>query len=120
MLFTETRTGPVVAPPGIVATICESLQLLVVAVAPLIRIALLPLVAWKPDPLTVTCVPAGPVVGEMLFTCGGGIVNLTLLPVVTPPTATNTVPLVAAVGTVAVMLESFHAVAVAVTPLNWT
>lgn len=55
MLLTETLTAPVVAFAGTVATICVSLQLVVVAVIPLKVIEeLAPLVAWKPEPVTVT------------------------------------------------------------------
>ena len=41
--------------------------------------------------------------------------NCTLLPVGTPPTVTSTLPLTAVAGTMAVMLESLQAVAVALT-----
>lgn len=68
-LFTVTLTGPVVAPEGTVPTICESLQLVVATVQPLIvRELPLPFVAWKPEPVTVICVPEIPVAGVMLTT----------------------------------------------------
>src|SRR5688572_16930277 len=47
----------------------------------------------------------------------GLTVNVTPL-LATPPTVTTTLPVVAPVGTGAVMLVALHAVGVAVTPLN--
>jgi len=56
--------GPVLAPSGTAATICVSLQLvIVVAVAPLNDAVLVPCVAPNPDPEMVTAVPADPYVG---------------------------------------------------------
>lgn len=65
--LTVTTTGPASAgtADGTVATICELLQLVTVAVAPLKVTVLLPWVAPKFDPATVTDVPTPPIVGEI-------------------------------------------------------
>ena len=65
--------GPVLAPSGTVATICESLQLvIVVAVAPLNETVLVPCVAPNPEPEIVTDVPGAPDIGEIPVTTGLG------------------------------------------------
>jgi hypothetical protein len=55
-----TEIWPVVAPPGTVAVSCESFDTLKLAATPLNLTALVPV---KPEPLTVTSVPGGPLVG---------------------------------------------------------
>src|SRR5439155_16815102 len=68
---TVTMTGPVAAPSGTWATICESLQLvIVVAVPPLKDTVLLPCVAPNPDPEIVTEAPGAPDVGDTPVTTG--------------------------------------------------
>jgi hypothetical protein len=65
--LTVTTTGPVPEgmAAGIVATICELLQLVTVADAPLKVIVLLPWVALKFDPAMVTEVPTPPMLGDI-------------------------------------------------------
>src|ERR1700730_3423249 len=68
-----TVTGPVEAVLGTAATICVALQLVIdVAAEPLKRIELLPCVAPKFDPVTVTEAPIPPDVGEMPVIVGMG------------------------------------------------
>jgi len=64
--LTVTLTGPVPdgTVAGTVATICELLQLVTVAAAPLKVIVLLPCVAPKLDPAMVTVVPTPPKLGD--------------------------------------------------------
>src|SRR5579871_1918910 len=62
--LTTTVTGPEVAPAGTVVTIWVSLQLLIdVAAAPLKFSVLEPCVVPKFEPVMVTVVPSGPVLG---------------------------------------------------------
>jgi hypothetical protein len=123
LLFTPpalTTTLPVVAPLGTGATIDVALQLLGVAVVPLNFTVLVPCVAPKFVPVIVTDAPTAPVVGEILLMLGAGTtVRVTPL-LVTPPTATTTLPVVAPVGTVATIEVVLQLVAVAVVPLNFT
>lgn len=73
--LTVTTTAPVVAPLGTDATICVSLQLvIVVAVTPLNVTVLVPWVAPKLRPVIVTDVPAEPEVGANEVIVGGGAV----------------------------------------------
>ena len=67
---TLTRTRPVVAPDGAGTVMLELLQLDGVAGTPLKVIVLLPCVAPKPEPDTVTDVPAAPEVGLRLVIPG--------------------------------------------------
>src|SRR5262245_51634706 len=60
---TVTTTPPVDAPAGTGATIVVSFQLEGVAAVPLNETVLAPCVAPKFEPLMVTAVPTGPVVG---------------------------------------------------------
>ena len=101
--MTVTLTPPVVVPATAVATIWVSLQLFTVGPVPLKAMELEPLVAWNPEPLTVTCVPTAPLVGLMPVTWGPGTVKNTFVLPPMPPTVTFTAPVVAAVGTVAVI-----------------
>ncbi len=68
----KTCTGPVGVPYPTVATIWVSLQLTTVSVDPLMLTLPEPWLAWKPEPVMVTCVPTPPLVGEMLVTRGAG------------------------------------------------
>ena len=70
---TVTTTLPVVAPAGTGTTMLVADQLVGVAVVPLKRMVLLPCVAPKFVPVTVTVVPTGPFVGERLVMLGGTV-----------------------------------------------
>src|SRR6266853_3070703 len=119
--LTVTTTFPVVAPAGTGTVMLVALQLVGVPAVPLNVTVLVPCVAPKFAPLIVTDVPTTPVVGLKLAMLGAGTVTVKLTPLLaTPPTVTTTFPLVAPVGTAAVMLVAFQLVAVAETPLNFT
>src|SRR6266481_1281438 len=118
-----TVTAPVDVFPGTVATICVSLQL--TTGTPTLLTEILPLpplvdpdvcVGRNPVPVTVICVPAAPLAGETLVTCGGGTVNTTFPGLLIPDTVTKTVPVDAGKGTVATIWLSDQLVAVAVIP----
>src|SRR6266446_766639 len=70
---TVTTTGPVVAAAGTGTEMLVALQLLGVAAVPLNVTVLVPWVAPKFEPLTVTDVPTGPDVVERLLMAGEGI-----------------------------------------------
>src|SRR5579864_659670 len=73
--LTATLTGPEAAVTGTVATIWLSLQLAIEDGGwPLNVSTLVPWEAPKPAPLTVTCVPTGPVYGDKVLTVRPGIV----------------------------------------------
>jgi hypothetical protein len=118
---TVTTTLPVVAPAGTGATILVVLQLVGVAVVPLKVTVLVPCVVPKFVPAIVIDVPTCPDVEFKLVMLGAGIVTakLTLL-LTTPPTVTTTLPVVAPLGTAAVMLVALQPVAVAAVPLKVT
>jgi len=67
---TVTTMLPVVAPLGTVAAICVLLQFVGVAAIPLNVMVLLPWLAPKFEPVTVTDVPTGPDAGERLAITG--------------------------------------------------
>jgi hypothetical protein len=69
---TETTSGPVVAPVGIVIVIDVSLQALTITGDPLSNTRLPPCVAPKPEPEITTWLPTGPVVAETLLMTGAG------------------------------------------------
>jgi len=118
---TVTTAGPVVAPIGNEATMLVALQLVGVADAPLSVTVLFPCVAPKLVPVIVTEVPAGPLLGFRLVIVGVREVTEKLTPLLaTPPTTTTTFPVVAPVGTGAVMFVELQLVGVAVVPLNVT
>lgn len=71
--FLVTTTLPVVAPAGTVATMPVLFQLVAVAVIPLKAIVLVPCVAPKFVPVTVTDVPMTPEVGARLLIVGAAI-----------------------------------------------
>jgi hypothetical protein len=114
-----TTTFPVVAPLGTVVVILVALQVPTVAVVPLNLTAPAPCVAPKFVPVIVTEAPTAPVVGDKLATLGAET-TVKLLPLLLLETFTTTFPVVAPVGTVAIMVVEVHAVAVAVVPLNLT
>src|SRR5205814_27450 len=77
--------------------------------------------APKPEPLIVTVAPAGAVLGEMPVITAGAPKVKAAPALVTPWTVTVIGPVVAPVGTPAVMLVLLQLVIeVAVTPLNFT
>jgi hypothetical protein len=117
---TVTTTLPVVAPAGTGTTMLVADQLVGVAVVPLNVIVLVPFVAPKFVPVTVTDVPTGPVVGFTVVMLGGTVtVKLTPL-LATLFTVTTTLPVVAPAGTGTVILVFDHVVALASVPLNRT
>jgi hypothetical protein len=69
--LTLTTTGPLEAPAGTGTTIVVLVQLVGVALVPLKVTVLVPCVAPKPLPATVTDVPTGPTFGERLLIVGG-------------------------------------------------
>jgi hypothetical protein len=89
-----------------VATICVSLQLTTFAFVLPSQTMMVPCEAPKPVPVIVTCVPAAPLVGVTVKTTAG-ITNM--VPRLGMPfTVTTTFPLVAPVGTVAVIVVAFQ------------
>jgi hypothetical protein len=93
-----------------------------VAVVPLNLTVLVPCVAPKFAPATVTGAPTGPDVGERLVMLGAdtvGTVNGRPL-LATPDTVATTLPVVAPTGTGTKMLVADQLVGVAVVPLNVT
>ncbi len=119
---TATTTLPVVAAAGTTATIDVALQLVIeVAVVPLKATVFVPCVDPKLLPVIVTEVPTAPEVGDRLVIDGGGVtVNGEPL-LDTPPTATTTLPVVAAAGTTATIDVALQLVTdVAVVPLKVT
>lgn len=98
--LTVTTTLPLVAPEGTVATIDVGLQPVAVAGTPLNVTVLVLCVASKLVPVIVTDVPTGPELGDTPVMLGPvpGTVKLTELLTV-PLAVTTTLPLVAPVGT---------------------
>jgi hypothetical protein len=97
-----------------------ALQVPTVAVVPLNFTVLVPWVAPKFDPATVTEAPTAPDVGVRLVMLGAAT-TVKLLPLLaTPDTVTTTFPVVAPVGTVATILVVPQDTTVAVVPLNLT
>jgi hypothetical protein len=97
-----TLAVPVVAPVGTVAVICVALLTVkLVAVVPLNLTAVAPV---KLVPVRTTVVPTGPLLGLKLLTVGAATtVKLVGLVAVPPEVVTAIVPVVAPVGTVAVI-----------------
>lgn len=115
-----TFTFPVGAPVGTVTTICVGLQLVAVANTPPKETVLVPWLAPKLVPLMVTVAPIGAVAGERLEIFGGpGLTKSTPLLGV-PEIVATTDPVVALVGTIAVMLVALQLVTLASNPLNVT
>src|SRR5215475_14517277 len=97
---TVAKTMPLVAPLGTVAVICVSDQFTIAAFTPANFSVLEPCVAPKLEPLIVTWVPTGPLVGTRLTTVGVSMVNTTSVLLSTLFALTFTGPVVAVVGTV--------------------
>ena len=117
---TVTTTPPVVAPAGTAAVIDVSLQLAAVADTPLKVTVLVPWGSPKFPPAIVTDVPSGPLSGfnELM---AGTLTTVKAMGLLTwPPTVTTTLPVVAVVGTAAVIEVSLQLVGVASTPLKVT
>ena len=97
-----------------------ALQLVGVAGVLLKATVLVPWVAPKFAPAIVTDVPVGPKFGVRLVMLGGGV-TVKVTPLLwMPPTVTITLPVVAPVGTGAVMLVSLQFEARVWTPLKVT
>jgi len=116
-----TTTFPVVAPDGTGTPILPALQVVGVAVVPLNFTVLVPWLDPKLAPVIVTDAPTAPDVGERLVILGAGTtVKVTPL-LALLETVTTTFPVVAPVGTVAVMLVALQGpTVIAVVPLNLT
>jgi hypothetical protein len=118
---TVTTTFPVVAPAGTSTTMLVAVQLVAVTAIPLNFTVLVPCVAPKFAPVMVTAAPTAPDVGLRLVMLGAALVTAKFTPALaTPPTVTTTFPVVAPVGTGAVMLVALQLVGVAAVPLNLT
>jgi hypothetical protein len=119
---TVTRTFPVVAPFGTGTTMPVADQLVGVATVPLNVTVLALLVAPKLLPEIVTAVPTTPLVGERPVRVGFAVVVTVYVSalLVTPPTVTSTLPVVALAGTGTTMRVEDQLVGVAVVPLNLT
>ena len=113
---TVATTGPVVAPAGTEVRIAAALQLLGIAGVPLNVMVLVPWVAPKVAPLTVTAVPTEPEFGVRLVMLGVTVKGAPLL--VCPLTVMTTVPVVAPEGTGTAILVALQLLGVAVIPLN--
>jgi hypothetical protein len=120
--FTVTTTFPVVAPEGTDTAMLVALQLLGVAAVPLKVTVLVPCADPKFVPVIVNGVLTAPEVTDKLVMLGvGRTVKLTPLLAIPPAAVTTTLPVVAPLGTVAVMLLAPQLViVVALTPLNFT
>ncbi len=116
-----TLIGPVVAPAGTVAVILVDLTTLNVAAVPL---KVTPVAPVKLVPVIVTVVPTGPKVGENEVIVGAPAVDVTLKPwelqSLPPGVVTQIFPVVAPLGTVAVIFVEDFTVNVAETPWNVT
>ena len=118
LLETVTTTFPVVAPLGTVTPILVELQLVTVAAVPLNLTVLLPCVEPNVVPLIATAAPTAPEVTDKLLIFG---ITVKLTPLLaTLDTVTTTFPVVAAAGTVTLILVELQVVAVAVVPLKVT
>jgi len=115
---TCTTTFPVVAPTGTGTPMLVSLQLVTVAVVPLNFTVLEPWLDPNVVPVIVTEAPTAPEVRERLVMFGTTVKLTPLL--VLLETVTTTFPVVAPVGTVAMILVALQLVAVAAVPLNLT
>src|SRR5579859_5226682 len=115
-----TTTLPVVAPAGTGTTMLLAFQLVGFAVVPLKVTVLVPCVAPKFAPDTVTEVPTGPEPGLKLVMFGGGVTVNSIPLLGTPPTFTSTFPVVAPAGTGAMMLVSVQIEARVCMPLKVT
>jgi hypothetical protein len=116
-----TLIGPVVAPAGTVAVILVALTTLNVAAVPL---KVTPVASVKFVPVMVTVVPTGPKVGVNEVIVGAPAAVVTLKPwelqSLPPGVVTQIFPVVAPLGTVAVIFVEDFTVNVAETPWNVT
>jgi hypothetical protein len=116
-----TAMGPFLAALGTVAVIWESDATTKVAATPSKVTELVPV---NPEPVIVTLIPTGPLVGEKLLIVGAPgaevTVKLVALVAVPPGVVTLIFPVVAPAGTVAVIRESEATLNVAATFLNLT
>src|SRR5438309_8576365 len=114
-----TPIGPLVAPLGTVAVIEVAELTLKAALTPLKATALAPV---KLVPLMLTLVPTGPLAGVKLLIVGALAVTVKLLLLVAVPPGVVTLigPLVAPLGTVAVIEVAGLTVKAALTPLKAT
>ena len=118
--LTVTTTALVVAPEGPGTTMLLALQLVGVAAVPLNLTVLVPCVAPKLLPVTVTDVPTTADAGDKEVMLGvGSTVKLTPL-LATALTVTTALPVVAPAGTGTTTLLALQLVGVAVVPLNVT
>src|SRR5215472_6292203 len=121
MPLTVTTTLPVVAPLGTCTPTLVAAQLVTGATVPLKLTVLLPCVAPKFVPVSVTAVPTGPPVGLTLLSVGPGGVTVKLTPLLaTPLTVTTTLPVVAPLGTCTPTLVAAQLVTDAAVPLMLT
>jgi hypothetical protein len=115
-----TTTFPVVAPIGTVTVMLVAVHGFAVAVVPLNLTVPVPCDDPKFVPVITTVAPTAPLVTERLVIVGVGR-TVKLFPLLAvPETVTTTFPVVAPLGTVAVMLVAVQGPAVAVFPLNLT
>ena len=105
---------------GTGTTMLVALQLVGAPAIPLKVTVLVPWVAPKFVPVTVTDVPLDPDVGLRLVMLGVGMTVKVKPLLATPPTVTMTGPVVAPAGTGAMMLVALQFDIVAVVPLNVT
>ena len=122
MALTVTTTLPVVAPLGTVTAMLVLFQPEAVpALAPLKVTALAPWGAPKLLPAIMTTAPTAPEAGDKVEMTGR-VVTVNKTPLLARPLAvTTTLPVLAPVGTVTVMLESLQLVGVAaLIPLKTT
>src|SRR5262245_33554519 len=113
-----TEMGPVVAPVGTAAVICVAESTVKLAFVPLNLTELAPV---RFVPVMTTLVPTGPLVGVKLLIVGEPItVKLLALVAVPPGVVTEIGPVVAPVGTVAVICVAESTVKLAFVPLNLT
>jgi hypothetical protein len=117
---TVTTIFPVITPDGAVALIVVILQLVVVAATPSNVTVLVPWAVPKFEPVMRTLAPAPPDVGLIPET-EGAVVTVKANPLLaTPPTVTTIFPVVAPIGTVALIAVMLQLVIAAATPLNVT
>jgi hypothetical protein len=117
---TVTTMLPVVAPAGTGTTMLVADQLVGAAAIPLNVTVLVPCVAPKFVPVSVTDVPIAPLVGALLVNVGD-TATVNERPLLTPPsTVTTTLPEVAPAGTGTTILVADQLVGVAASPLKVT
>jgi hypothetical protein len=122
ILLVVIETFPVVAPAGTFVVRLVDVAVNVWAVVLLNFITLFSgAEVLKFVPAMITVAPTAPLVGVKLVKVGVGntVKSEELVPVI-PPTVTVILPVVAPLGTVAVMLVEVDVVTIAVVPLNFT